>query len=536
MALRNSAWGVAPLTTSHKLLLRPRPLLSAMRTSTTTSSRRARTTAIRPRALLSVFQPKQATTATTTTTTSRRTTDPASAAAQQTILAALTSARGRGREGLSPEQLAALDNAVAQLESSKRGQPDAASSPDLDGRWRLVFTSRPGSASPIQRTFVGVDSFSIFQDVRVNDENTSPRVDNVVVFGRSEREAWGYLRVEAEASTSERPLDGFTPRQGAGLPLFGKSFNTPPAAGPKSRIDFQFDQAAFNLWDGKVKIPYPVPFRLLGDERKGWLDVTYLSADGKFRLARGNKGTLFVLLKQDEEEDVEDVEEEQQSTSSSAAASTPTANPFARLFAAAPSTTAPPAPAVDDVVAAARASAADPSDANKAAAASDLVERLVAAAAAGRARGAFPRPARNARAVHGKWRLVWTQQSESASALQRWGASQAKSYQVIDALDRGLAMNVVDLRPFAEVRAYATCEAKSDSRTGVRIGSGEVIFGPRDDGEGGLFSLPLPIKGSDDGYVDWLYLDKNVRVTRGSKGSLFLHVRESDDATSIPDF
>jgi len=29
-----------------------------------------------------------------------------------------------------------------------------------------------------------------------------------------------------------------------------------------------------------LTIPYPVPFRLLGDERKGWLDVTYLSTDG----------------------------------------------------------------------------------------------------------------------------------------------------------------------------------------------------------------------------------------------------------------
>lgn len=126
-----------------------------------------------------------------------------------------------------------------------------------------------------------------------------------------------------------------------------------------------------------------------------------------------------------------------------------------------------------------------------------------------------------------------------------WGASQAKSYQVIDALDRGLAMNVVDLRPVAEVRAYARCQARSDTRTGVVIERGEVVFAPpppaararkaEEGGEGGL-RVPLPIKGSDDGYVEWLYLDRDVRVTRGSKGSLFLHVRESDDATSIPPF
>jgi hypothetical protein len=27
----------------------------------------------------------------------------------------------------------------------------------------------------------------------------------------------------------------------------------------------------------KFTIPYPVPFTLLGDEAKGWIDVTYMS-------------------------------------------------------------------------------------------------------------------------------------------------------------------------------------------------------------------------------------------------------------------
>ncbi len=170
--------------------------------------------------------------------------------------------------------------------------------------------------------------------------------------------------MEAQASTETRPLPGFSPRQGEGLPLFGKSFNYPPARA-NSRIDFQFDRAAFNFRFLPFTLPYPVPFRILGDERKvggksesvlrttvlgsrrgarfvnarfarrpsvdtathrssvcrpisvlsvvlrvtsptrslsgtasapqGWLDVTYMSADGHFRLSRGNKGTLFVL-------------------------------------------------------------------------------------------------------------------------------------------------------------------------------------------------------------------------------------------------
>ena len=34
------------------------------------------------------------------------------------------------------------------------------------------------------------------------------------------------------------------------------------------RIDFQFDKAAFNLKFLPFKVPYPVPFKYLGDETK----------------------------------------------------------------------------------------------------------------------------------------------------------------------------------------------------------------------------------------------------------------------------
>jgi hypothetical protein len=30
------------------------------------------------------------------------------------------------------------------------------------------------------------------------------------------------------------------------------------------------------------------------------------------------------------------------------------------------------------------------------------------------------------------------------------------------------------------------------------------------------------------GYVDWLYLDEGLRVTRGSKGSLFVHAKDNE--------
>lgn len=61
------------------------------------------------------------------------------------------------------------------------------------------------------------------------------------------------------------------------------------------RILFQFDRAAFSFKFLPFKVPYPVPFRLLGDEAKGWLDTTYLSQSGNLRISRGNKVTHHAL-------------------------------------------------------------------------------------------------------------------------------------------------------------------------------------------------------------------------------------------------
>ncbi|XP_034220408.1 probable plastid-lipid-associated protein 12, chloroplastic isoform X3 [Prunus dulcis] len=154
---------------------------------------------------------------------------------ENSLVEALIGIQGRGRSA-SPQQLTDVERAVQALESLQ-GIPDPTSSSLIEGRWQLMFTTRPGTASPIQRTFVGVDFFSVFQEVflRTND----PRVSNIVKFS----DAIGELKVE---------------------------------------------------------VPYPVPFRLLGDEAKGWLDTTYLSQSGNLRISRGNKGTTFVLQKKTE--------------------------------------------------------------------------------------------------------------------------------------------------------------------------------------------------------------------------------------------
>ncbi|KAK4419489.1 putative plastid-lipid-associated protein 12, chloroplastic [Sesamum alatum] len=182
---------------------------------------------------------------------------------ENALINALIGIQGRGRSATSPK-LQEVERAVQKLENLK-GVADPTGSSLIEGRWQLMFTTRPGTASPIQRTFVGVDSFSVFQEVYLRTDD--PRVSNIVKFS----DLIGELKVEAVASIKD-----------------GK------------RILFQFDRAAFSFKFLPFKVPYPVPFRLLGDEAKGWLDTTYLSQSGNIRISRGNKGTTFVLQKETE--------------------------------------------------------------------------------------------------------------------------------------------------------------------------------------------------------------------------------------------
>ncbi|KAG7600164.1 Plastid lipid-associated protein/fibrillin conserved domain [Arabidopsis suecica] len=182
--------------------------------------------------------------------------------AELKLIDALIGIQGRGKSA-SPGQLNDVESAVKVLEGLE-GIQNPTDSDLIEGRWRLMFTTRPGTASPIQRTFTGVDVFTVFQDVYLKTTN-DPRVSNIVKFS----DFIGELKVEAAASIKD-----------------GK------------RVLFRFDRAAFSLKFLPFKVPYPVPFRLLGDEAKGWLDTTYLSPSGNLRISRGNKGTTFVLQKE----------------------------------------------------------------------------------------------------------------------------------------------------------------------------------------------------------------------------------------------
>ena len=148
--------------------------------------------------------------------------------------------------------------------------------------------------------------FDIFQDIVFsnNDENNEEErrllVRQIVKFSETNE-----LCVDALASTSAYPLPELTDRESTGkilgLNILGVSLVGEEAAEdpdrPDSRIRFVFDEGKFKF--GSFTIPYPVPFRnpFFRDAVKGWIDITYLS--DRIRISRGNKGTTFVLKKEE---------------------------------------------------------------------------------------------------------------------------------------------------------------------------------------------------------------------------------------------
>merc|ERR1711977_68374 len=376
------------------------------------------------------------------------------------LLDAISSKGTRNGDNFDEQTNAQMLKCIQELEADG-GTPNPTASSDINGRWRLLYTTRPGTSSPVQRPFTGVESFSIFQDVSLEKNGA---VNNVVVFGDK-----GELKVEARAVTDSLPLKGFVPRQGQGLPLLGKSSNEPPK-GPNTRVDFQFTRAGFDF--GPFKFPYPVPFRLLNDEAKGWLDITYLSST--VRIARGNKGTLFILKK--EPGDGGDKE-----------------------------------PEINDKLGVLGLIESNP-DANLSAEILGLVKE---------------RPSEDMlEFLEGEWKLKWTSQGETASGIQKF-ATGFDNFQVISRSGCACCSprplnrleNVAKFLPFLILRAQALIsqDEEEESKFNVNITGASLNIGS--------LRIPAPIKGQ--GWLEVLYVDEDIRVSKGSKGSLFVHTRSN---------
>ena len=189
----------------------------------------------------------------------------------------------------------AIENTVAELLSTGDGIANPALDPAIEGDWTLVHISSsdfdprnplgrrvdgtsPGlegflsaltggdsvtaaSSSPIQRAVTS--AFAVSQNI-VGLAGGSGRVEQLV------RTPLGELHLNAAATVSDsRP----------------------------ERIDFAFDEGFFEFSGTGFRVPYPVPFRLLGKEAAGFLDTLYLSE--ALRISKGNKGSTFVLARND---------------------------------------------------------------------------------------------------------------------------------------------------------------------------------------------------------------------------------------------
>ena len=148
------------------------------------------------------------------------------------------------------------------------------------------------SSSPIQRTVTAIEGILITQEIRLT--GPEPRVDQRVALNTVEGSP--FLRLSAAASVSESAPARVSAKEYGSMAVSicsacSACLLTLMCLYAPRQVSFTFDLAYFQL--GPLRLPYPVPFRLLGDEARGWLDTTYLSQ--RLRVSRGNKGTTFIL-------------------------------------------------------------------------------------------------------------------------------------------------------------------------------------------------------------------------------------------------
>lgn len=304
----------------------------------------------RPRARRAASRPALASSSNPTPSSSSASSSSSPRSDEALLVSRLRGVSGRGA-GASAADERAIADAVTRLEAHG-GLARPATRPEIRGTWRLLYTSKsdfdarnplgarvdgtaPGvegffaaifgreagarmaqgmggggatasassisqaSSSPIQRAVTSLEAFTIQQAIRLECED--PRVDQVVQFGDG-----NYLRLSASASVGDASASELSEHSER-----SERSGSNGVGGDGRRIDFAFDLAYFELATGPfgialpgtkpARVPYPVPFKLLGDEAKGWLDTTYLGED--VRISRGNKGTTFVLVRERSEEE-----------------------------------------------------------------------------------------------------------------------------------------------------------------------------------------------------------------------------------------
>jgi len=162
----------------------------------------------------------------------------------------------------------------------------------IDGAWELLFTSTSkfDVAAPLGRrvdgTAPGLEGvFDALQGRSAAPSSASPP-EREASSSPLQRFFTGLFRAE-QVITSEN-VSTIVNLAGAGTVTLVAELEPSTSS---TRLNFLFNEGYFLI--GGLRLPYPVPFRLLGDEARGWIETTYCSVN--LRVSRGNKGTVFVL-------------------------------------------------------------------------------------------------------------------------------------------------------------------------------------------------------------------------------------------------
>ncbi|CAE8581715.1 unnamed protein product [Polarella glacialis] len=182
-----------------------------------------------------------------------------------------------------------VEDLVAALVASYEARKDSAVATSLlEGRWRLLSTFVPGQAAA---NFFSLDSWRAY----VFDKGPSP-VQSAAFTSDAVQKVYQALDLQCSPGRWYNVIDA--------LPL-GILCLEADLGLEGDDLKFQWTGGFLSVrrwpWSSQdleqpLQVPYPVPFKLLGDRAKGTFETVYLDED--LRISRGSKsGSIFVLAR-----------------------------------------------------------------------------------------------------------------------------------------------------------------------------------------------------------------------------------------------
>ena len=182
---------------------------------------------------------------------------------------------------------------IADLEATGGVTDAPAFSAEIEGTWQLLHTSSStfDISNPLGRRADGSAPLieGWIASVTGGDKATTASASPI------QRAVTNAFRV-TQTLKSVQSSSGGRVEQLVTTPLGELHLNAAARVDPASdgkRVVFAFDEGFFLSEETGIRLPYPVPFKLLGKEAEGYLDTSYLGE--RLRVSTGNKGTTFAL-------------------------------------------------------------------------------------------------------------------------------------------------------------------------------------------------------------------------------------------------